>query len=101
MENQCHSVDELLEYQGLVAEGEAGSYRVCPKLSKGNSIVFEENIGEGGDGGWSKAFSESGKGKRAFIKEFASGKDRHKRGDFNKAMARDTKQKRKSQGPVC
>lgn len=100
MDERCMTVEELLEFGGIVEEEEDAPYRLNPKLSSGNDIVFEENIGEGGDGGWAKKMSETGKGKRAFIKEFASGKQRHKRTEINKAMARDTKQRRKGQVAV-
>jgi hypothetical protein len=97
MEQQCMTVDELLDFQGV---GEEAAYRINPKLSKGNEIVFEENIGEGGDGGWKKKMAEFGGGQRAFIKEFATGKNRHKRAEVNKAMARETKQRRKAQSAI-
>jgi len=99
MENRCMTFEELLEFRGLVEDDEPAAFRVNPKLSKGKAIVFEEAIGEGGDG-WAKAMEQSGMGTRAFKKEFASGKNRYKRTELNKSKARDGKGKRQSRADV-
>lgn len=100
MEQQVMSIEELLEYRGLVEEDEAASYRICTKGSVGDAIVFEDNVGEGGGGGWKKKLADSGGGKRALIKEFASGKNRYKRTELNKAMTKESKQQRKAQSAI-
>eukprot|EP00930_Biecheleria_cincta_P086604 TRINITY_DN75872_c0_g1_i1.p1 TRINITY_DN75872_c0_g1~~TRINITY_DN75872_c0_g1_i1.p1 ORF type:complete len:313 (-),score=85.66 TRINITY_DN75872_c0_g1_i1:26-964(-) len=94
LENRCMTVEDLLEFKGLIADGEAATYRVHPKASSPDSIVFEENIGDGGDGGWSKKLAQFGGSKAKFIKEEASGKDRWRRTEMNKALRKDEKQKR-------
>eukprot|EP00933_Yihiella_yeosuensis_P042453 TRINITY_DN3702_c3_g2_i1.p1 TRINITY_DN3702_c3_g2~~TRINITY_DN3702_c3_g2_i1.p1 ORF type:complete len:313 (+),score=49.02 TRINITY_DN3702_c3_g2_i1:79-1017(+) len=94
MENRCMTVEELLEFKGLIDEGEAAHYRVHPKASKPDAIVFEENTGDGGVGGWSKKLSQFGGSKSKFIKEVASGKDRWRRTEINKALNKNAKQKR-------
>jgi len=97
LENRCMTVEELLEFKGLVEDGEAATFRVHPKASSPDAIVFEENIGDGGDGGWSKKLAQFGGSKSKFVKEFASGKDRWRRTEMNKALMKDEKQKRKKQ----
>jgi len=97
LENRCMTVEDLLEFRGLIEEDEEATFRLSPKASKGNTIVFEENIGEGGDGGWSKKLAESGKGKTAFLKEVIKGKkNKYMKSEINKAFAKESKQKRKA-----
>lgn len=97
LENRCMTVEDLLEFRGLVEEDEEATFKLSPKASKGNTIVFEENIGEGSDGGWSRKLAESGKGKAAFIKEVAGGKKtKYMRTEINKAFAKESKQRRKA-----
>jgi cytoplasmic iron level regulating protein YaaA (DUF328/UPF0246 family) len=100
MEQRCMSIEELLEFKGDIEEGDMAAYRVNSKLSKGNMITFEENTGEGGDGGWKKKMAESGLGTRAFKKEFTSGKNRYLRSDLNTAKARESKQNRKARADI-
>lgn len=97
LDNRCMTVEDLLEFKGLVEDDEEATFKLSPKLSKGDTIVFEENIGEGSSGGgWSKKLAESGKGKQAFIKEVAGGKkNKYLRTEINKAFAKESKQRRK------
>lgn len=94
LENRCTTVDEFLEFRGLVDEDAPAHYRISAKGSKGGDIVFEENIG--GNDSWQQKIADSGKSKGAFVKEFVSGKNRYKRTEMNKALAKDARQKRKN-----
>lgn len=96
LESRCMNVEDLLQFRGLVDEGEEATYRVSPKAaSSKDGLVFEEAIGEGSSGGWTKKLAESGMSKNAFIKEFASSKDRYKRTEINKAFVKENKKNRK------
>uniref|UniRef100_A0A7S4R5B4 Uncharacterized protein n=2 Tax=Alexandrium monilatum TaxID=311494 RepID=A0A7S4R5B4_9DINO len=94
LENRCMTVEELLDFKGLNVEEHGASYRVNPKASEPDKIVFEENIGDGGSGGWSKKLAEFEGSKKKFIRENASGKDRWKRTEINKALIKGDKKKR-------
>lgn len=101
IERRCMTVEELLDFKGNIDEGEEPTYRLSPKSQGKDMLVFEEAIGEGSGGGWGKKMAEFGSSKGKFIKEFASGKDRYKRSEINKAMVKETKKNRKKTGPVC
>lgn len=99
IEQRCFTVEELLEFKGLgVEEGVSGLFRVNPKASSVDSIMFEPD--GGGDGGWSTKMAEYSGSKKAFMKEEASGKNRYKRTEINKAIvkrdAKETKKNRKA-----
>ncbi|CAK0885401.1 unnamed protein product, partial [Prorocentrum cordatum] len=98
LQERCMSVEELLEYPGLIEEGEEATMQLNPKLSGEDSLVFEEKVSlrrrrwlEGEDGGF-------GGSRKAFVKEHASGKQRHKRTEINKSLAKESK-KRSKGGP--
>mmetsp|Transcript_70623 Transcript_70623/g.218367 ORF Transcript_70623/g.218367 Transcript_70623/m.218367 type:complete len:313 (+) Transcript_70623:116-1054(+) len=94
LQNRCMTVEDLLDFKGLDDQEQGATYRVNPKASEPDKIVFEENIGDGGTGGWSKKLAEFGGSKKKFVKEFASGKDRYKRTELNKALIKEDKKKR-------
>merc|ERR1712137_1247996 len=98
LENRCMSVEELLEFRGLVEEGHPATFRVHPKHSSPDSIVFEENVGDGGGGGWARKLAQFGGSKAKFMKENAGGKDRWKRTEMSKALNKDDKKKRSKAG---
>ena len=89
-------VEDLLEFRGLVDDDEPAAFRLSPKRSKPDLIVFEANINEGAGGSWKKNLVESGLSKHAFVKSEASGKNRFKRSEINKALAKEDKKRRKN-----
>lgn len=93
LETRCMTVEELLEFRGLDAEEQGASFRMNAKKSQPDVIVFEENIGQGDSGGWSKKRAEYEGSTKAFIKEFASKENRWKRTEMNKALRKDNKRK--------
>uniref|UniRef100_A0A7S1RZ13 Uncharacterized protein n=1 Tax=Alexandrium catenella TaxID=2925 RepID=A0A7S1RZ13_ALECA len=94
LQERCMTVEDLLDFKGLNVEEHGASFRVNPKASEPDKIVFEENIGDGGSGGWSKRLAEFDGSKAKFVKEFASGKDRWKRTEINKSLVKESKKKR-------
>lgn len=98
MENRCSTLDEFLGYRGNVDEDEPAQYRISTKGAKGGDLLFEESVG-GGDT-WSAKLAESGLSKGKFVKEFASGKNRYKRTEMNKAMIKDIKKQRQKAANV-
>mmetsp|Transcript_69841 Transcript_69841/g.158471 ORF Transcript_69841/g.158471 Transcript_69841/m.158471 type:complete len:315 (+) Transcript_69841:94-1038(+) len=95
LQNRCMTIEDLMEFRGDTSEEGTGSaYRVLPKESGPDTITFEEDIGEGSHGGWSKKLAEYSGSKKKFIKEQASGKERYKRTEINKALKNDSKKKR-------
>jgi len=96
LENRCMSVDDLLEYRGLVGEGAPATHRVSLKNKDPNVIMFEEATQDGGGDNWRKKFGESGKSKGAFMKEVAgSKKTKYKTTEIKKALIKDKRQSRK------
>ncbi|CAE7358764.1 unnamed protein product, partial [Symbiodinium sp. CCMP2456] len=97
MQNRCMTVEELLEFKGLEADDdeEMTAYRLHKNQPNPDVLVFEEDRGEGGDGGWNKKFQEFGGSKVKFVKEFATGKDKYRRGEIKKALEKDEKKQRK------
>lgn len=98
MQERCMTVDELLEYRGLVDEDEQATFQLNPKLSSADSLVFEQKVGAGGDGGWRQKMAEYDGSRKKFVKEFASGKQRHMRTEINKSLAKESKKRGK--GPA-
>mmetsp|Transcript_164318 Transcript_164318/g.522581 ORF Transcript_164318/g.522581 Transcript_164318/m.522581 type:complete len:316 (-) Transcript_164318:192-1139(-) len=98
LETRCMTVEELLEFRGVGCgpEEQAAEYRVSPKKTSPDSLVFEEATGQGSGGGWSKKLAESGTSKTKFVKEFASGKQRYMRTEINKALVKESKKGRKN-----
>jgi len=92
LETRCQTVEELLEYRGSVEEDEPATMRISPKASGKNTIVFEPNKGDAGIG---QKIADSGKSKRAFIKENASGKNKYMRTEINKSLKGDQKKAKK------
>lgn len=97
MQNRCMTVEELLEFKGLEDdEGEEmTAYRLHKNQPNPDVLVFEEDRGDGGDGAWNKKFQEFGGSKQKFVKEFSSGKDKHRRGEIKKALEKDERKQRK------
>lgn len=95
IESRAMTVEDLLEFRGLIADGEEATFRVSPKSTSVNTLVFEENIGDGASGGWSKKLAEVGGSKKKLIKEFASGKEKWRRTEINKSMAKERTKQRK------
>lgn len=91
LENRCYTVEELLEFQG---PNDDGTIRIDPKESRDNIIMFEEATADGGDDAWGRKFSESGMSKTAFIKEKSSGKNKYRRAEINKTLAKEEKRKK-------
>jgi len=103
METRAMTTEELLEFKGLIDdEGEpiGTSYRVNPKVSNETKIVFEQKRGDATDGGWSRKVADFEGSRSKFIREVASGKDRYKRGEINKALRKDVDKKRKANSVV-
>jgi len=96
MLNKCMQVEDLLEFRGLIDDDEPAAFRLSPKRSKPDLIVFEANTNEGAGGSWKKNLVESGLSKHAFVKSEASGKNRYKRSEMNKALAKEDKKRRKN-----
>merc|ERR1711920_1121661 len=98
IESRCFTVEELLEFKGLDAdESGSASIRVHPKASSVDAIVFEPNVTDGGDGGWGRRLAEFEGGKKAFVRQEASGKNKYKRSELNKAMVKnEAKSKKKA-----
>mmetsp|Transcript_102050 Transcript_102050/g.263836 ORF Transcript_102050/g.263836 Transcript_102050/m.263836 type:complete len:313 (+) Transcript_102050:147-1085(+) len=94
LEERCMTVEELLQFKGIVEDGQDAMFRLVPGGANPDELTFEENRGEGAAGGWSKKLSEHGGSKKAFIREFARGKDRYKRTEINKSLAKEDKKKR-------
>ncbi|CAK9003443.1 unnamed protein product [Durusdinium trenchii] len=92
LENRCMTVEELLEFTGL--EEEAPSYRLNKNQQSADHLLFEEKVGDGGDG-WRKKIQEYGGSKNKFIKEFASGKQKYQRTEMAKALKKEDKAKKK------
>jgi len=89
LENRCMMVEELLEFKGLIDEGEEAMYRLSPKQSGPNTIQFEENIGGGTT--YKRQLAQSGVGKTKFMHEVASGKNRWRRTEIKQEFAREAK----------
>eukprot|EP00747_Dinoflagellata_sp_TGD_P164652 gnl/TRDRNA2_/TRDRNA2_184884_c0_seq1.p1 gnl/TRDRNA2_/TRDRNA2_184884_c0~~gnl/TRDRNA2_/TRDRNA2_184884_c0_seq1.p1 ORF type:complete len:315 (-),score=78.40 gnl/TRDRNA2_/TRDRNA2_184884_c0_seq1:122-1066(-) len=97
LETRCMTVEDLLEFKGAEdGEEEPSAYRISPKSKKEDTIIFEPAISEGAGGDISRQLRESGMSKRAFVKANASGKERYKRTEINKAMIKENKRKRAS-----
>lgn len=96
LESRAMSVDDLLEYRGLVKDGDQATHRVSLKNKDPNVIMFEEAVQDGGGDNWRKKFGESGKSKGAFMKEVAgSKKTKYKTTEIKKAMIKDKRDSRK------
>eukprot|EP00929_Paragymnodinium_shiwhaense_P015601 TRINITY_DN123706_c0_g1_i1.p1 TRINITY_DN123706_c0_g1~~TRINITY_DN123706_c0_g1_i1.p1 ORF type:complete len:310 (+),score=91.59 TRINITY_DN123706_c0_g1_i1:147-1076(+) len=97
MENRVMTIEEILEYQGLIEEGEAATIRVSPKSTNKNKIVFEEKTADGHIN-WGKKLQDAG-GRNALRREMG-GKQRFMRTEMNKYLAKDGKGKRKKAADV-
>eukprot|EP00434_Breviolum_minutum_P029021 symbB.v1.2.025669.t1/scaffold2507.1/size77444/3 len=93
LENRCMAVEELLEFKGL--DEEAPDYRLSKKQPSSDTLLFEQNVGDGIDGGWSKKMKDYGGSKNKFIKEFASGAQKYQRTEIKNAMKKETKANKK------
>ncbi|CAJ1355655.1 unnamed protein product [Effrenium voratum] len=96
LQNRCMTPEELVDFRGLEQEDEeeeVNSYRLHKNQPSPNHLVFEENKRDGGDGGWAKKLAEYGGSQRKFVKEFASGKEKWKRSELNKAVKKETKKR--------
>mmetsp|Transcript_7765 Transcript_7765/g.16832 ORF Transcript_7765/g.16832 Transcript_7765/m.16832 type:complete len:312 (+) Transcript_7765:74-1009(+) len=93
MENRCQNFEDLLTYRGMVEEDEEAVYRIKP-CNDDNTIIFEEKVSDGGSGNWARRMAESGMSRKAYVKEHASGKNRYKRSEMNKSMAKEKKKER-------
>lgn len=97
LENRCMSIDDLLEYRGLVGEGDPATHRVSLKNKDSNVIKFEEATQDGGSDNWRKKLGESGKSKGAFMKDVAgSKKTKYMTTEIKKALIKDRKKSRKN-----
>lgn len=97
LENRCMSVDDLLEYRGLVGEEDQPTHRVSLKNTDSNVIMFEEAVQDGGGDNWRKKFGESGQSKGKFMKEVAgSKKNKYMTTEIKKALIKDRKKNRKN-----
>merc|ERR1719195_366309 len=103
METRAMTTEELLEFKGLIDdEGDpiGTQYRVNPKASNESKIVFEQRRGDATDGGWNRKLADFDGSRSKFIREVASGKDRYKRGEINKALRKEVSKKRKANSAV-
>mmetsp|Transcript_102673 Transcript_102673/g.203832 ORF Transcript_102673/g.203832 Transcript_102673/m.203832 type:complete len:317 (-) Transcript_102673:131-1081(-) len=97
METRAMTTEELLEFKGLISdEGEpiGRPYRVNPKASNETTIVFEQKRADATDGGWSRKLADFDGSRSKFVREVASGKDRYKRTEINKALRKQDKKKK-------
>lgn len=101
LESRCMTVEELLDFQGIGSgpDDENGEYRMSPKKSSPDHLVFEEaGKSTGAGGNWSKKLADFSGSKTKFIKEHASGKTRFLRGEINTALLKEKKKDRKKAG---
>lgn len=100
LQSRCMTFEELLEFRGLEDDG-PDSYRLSPKNKSEDLIVFEEAVADGGDAGWRRQLAESGKGKKAFMKEAAgTRKTRHLRTEISKAFKKDPRRQKRKRSAI-
>lgn len=93
LENRCMTVEDLLEFKGL--DEESPDYRLSKKQTSADSLLFEQNVGDGLDGGWSRKMKDFGGSKGKFMKEFASGAQKYQRAEIKNALKKETKANKK------
>mmetsp|Transcript_78939 Transcript_78939/g.219491 ORF Transcript_78939/g.219491 Transcript_78939/m.219491 type:complete len:205 (+) Transcript_78939:1-615(+) len=94
LDNGCMTVEELLEFTG--GDEAAPPFRVSPKNSNPDKIVFEKATGDS----WGKRLKESGLNKGEFMQTVAKGKNRYMRTEINKAMAKEQNKRVKTKTQI-
>lgn len=84
VDTQPYEVTDLYEFRGEEDEDKDPRFRLDSASSKGNRIVFEPTDRRSG---WSKKLSQSGGGRKEFIKEVASGsKNKWRRAEIDSEL---------------